>query len=99
MKDLGKIQQRVLTVINQHPDAANDDAVLLANYWIMYDQWDESKSLYWNLTKATRPETITRRKRELFNLGLIEYSQERQKVVMEAFKNERDHKAVSWIND
>jgi len=99
MKDLGKIQQRVLTVINLFPDAANDDAVLLANYWIMYDRWDESKSLYWNLTKATRPETITRRKRELYNLGLIEYSQERQKVVMDAFKNERDHKAVSWLND
>ena len=96
MKDLGKIQQRVLTVINLFPDAANDDAVLLANYWIMYDQWDESKSLYWNLTKATRPETITRRKRELYNLGLIEYSQERQKVVMEAYKNERDYKARAW---
>ena len=97
MKDLGKIQQRVLTVINLFPDAANDDAVLLANYWIMYDQWDESKSLYWNLTKATRPETITRRRRELFNLGLIDYTNEKNQERMEAFKNERDHKARAWV--
>ena len=96
MKDLGKIQQRVLTVINLFPDAANDDAVLLANYWIMYDQWDESKSLYWNLTKATRPETITRRRRELYTLGLIDYTNEKNQERMEAYKNERDYKARAW---
>jgi len=90
MKDLGKIQRRVLQVITFYPEAANDDAALLSNYWLMYDGWDDSKSLYWNLSRSTRPETITRRKRELYNLGLIEYSEERQKVVIEAIKSEVD---------
>ena len=98
-KDLTKIQNKVLYIIKMWPESANDDAALLSNYWNFWDGWQEDKSLYWNLSRVTRPETISRRKRELYNLGLIKYSEERQKVVMEAFKNERDHKAVSWIND
>ena len=99
MKDLGKIQRRVLQVITFYPEAANDDAALLSNYWLMYDGWDDSKSLYWNLSRSTRAETISRRRRELFNLGLIQYSETKDKERMDAYKNERDHKAVSWLND
>ena len=99
MKDLGKIQRRVLQVITFYPEAANDDAALLSNYWLMYDGWDNGKSLYWNLSRSTRAGTITRRRRELFNLGLIQYSETKNQERMEAYKNERDHKAVSWLND
>lgn len=102
MVDLNDKQKKVLGVITRHPEAANNDAILLERYWIEVDHWDENKSLYWNLTKCTRSETITRRRRELHNLGLIEYSKDANKKRTEAFNNERDrsnNQAVSWLND
>jgi len=97
MDKLSKIQQRVLSVINLYPEAADDDAVLLSNYWLTYDGWDESKSLYWNLSRSTRPETITRRRRELYNLGKITYKKDKLKERTEAFNNERNRQAVPWL--
>ena len=90
MIDLNKIQRNVLAVIQRNPNAANDDALLLERYWVEIENWDDTKSLYWNLSRSTHAETITRRRRELFNLGLIQYSDEADKERMEAFKNERD---------
>lgn len=105
MIDLKGIRKAVYEVIQRNPQAANDDAVLLERYWIEVDGWDENKSLYWNLSKVTRPETITRRRRELHNMGLINYSDQANDFREEAFINERDNastfvpQAVSWLND
>lgn len=89
--NINKLQQQVLGVIQRTPAAADDDALLLERFWIEVDGWDESKSLYWNLTRCRRPESITRRRRELHNMGLITYSNEALKQREEAFVNEREH--------
>lgn len=108
MINLSNKQQKVLQIIREYPEAANDDAILFDRYWHEIDGWDDTKSLYWNLTKCTRAETITRRRRELYNLGLITYSDEKLKDREEAFTNEREraaqvaspqYEAVSWLND
>lgn len=104
--NLTKKQKLVYAVIQDYPQAANDDAMLLERVW-QREGWDESKSLYWNLSRVTRPETISRRRRELFNLGLIEYSAEAEETRQEAFKNELEahsdnqpaYAAVSWLNE
>ena len=88
--NLNKKQQLVYDVIQRTPEAADDDALLLERYWIEVDNWNESKSLYWNLQRATRPETISRRRRELFNMNLITYSDTSLKTRTEAYKAERD---------
>ena len=95
--NLNKKQQNVLHIIRKYPESANDEPMLLERYWIEIDGWDGTKSLYWNLQRVTRPETISRRRRELYNMGLIEYSDEASKGRMEAFENERNTKAIPWL--
>ena len=89
-KDLTKIQNKVLYIIKMWPESANDDAALLSNYWNFWDGWQEDKSLHWNLSRVTRPETLSRRRRELYNLGLIEYSTNSLNRRTEAYKNETE---------
>lgn len=99
--DLNKKQRLVYEVIQEYPEAANSEVILLERVW-QREGWDESKSLYWNLSHVTRPETISRRRRELYNLGLITYSTKAETERTEAFNNERERaapKAVSWLND
>lgn len=100
--DLNLKQRQVLAVIRETPEAANDEAMLLDLYYHKYDNWDDTKSFYWNMSKATRPETITRRRRELFNMGLITYSDTADRRRSEAFNNERERaqpgRAISWLN-
>ncbi len=97
--NLNKIQKNVLSVIREHPEAANDDSVLIAYYWRKFSDWRDNKSLEENIAQATRPETITRRRRELFNMGLIHYTDEADKRREEAYANEKQYAAVSWLND
>ena len=99
MVDLNKKQRNVYQVIQRNPSAANDDAILLERYWVEVDGWDESKSLYWNLSRVTRPETITRRRRELYNMGLITYSEAADKSREEAYINEKQYAAIPWLKD
>ena len=99
--DLSKKQQLVYSAILANPRAANDDAVLLEEVWTR-EGWSQHRSLYENLCSVTRPETITRRRRELFNMGLISYDQEAEVRREEAYQNEREHaapRAISWLKD
>jgi len=73
---LTKRQQAVLDVINRNPGCQNDEALLLERYWVEVDGWDESKSLYWNLQRMTHPESLSRIRRRLHELGHIKYSEE-----------------------
>lgn len=95
-------QKNVLHIITKYPDAANDEALLLSKYWWEIDGWNPLASLYDNLSKVTRPETITRRRRELYNMGLITYDQETTEEREEAFKaeldNASDYEAVPWMS-
>lgn len=90
----------VVAIIKEFPEAANDDSILLERYW-KREGWDESKSLFYNLSHVTHPETITRRRRQAFNLGLITYTDKAFEERMDAMKNEReqhsDYDAVAWL--
>ena len=98
--NLSKKQRLVYEVIKANQGVQNNDADLIAAVW-RYEGWNEYKSLEYNLSRMTRPETITRRRRELFNMGLIEYSETSLKDRSEAFDNERNNNnhAMSWLND
>lgn len=68
--------QRVLDVIERNPGIQNSDAKLLDTYWHEADGWDDTKSLYWNLSQVTPAESITRSRRKLHELGYIKYSKD-----------------------
>lgn len=101
--NITKTQQFILQVIKDNPGSQNDEAKLIACVW-RAQNWCDNLSLEENLRRVMHPETISRRRRELFNLGLIEYSDNVMQERTEAFKSELefhsdDHTAVSWIND
>ncbi len=96
--NLNTKQKNVLHIINKYPEAANDEALLLERYWHEVDGYDDTKSLYWNLSRMTRPETISRRRRGLYNLGLISYDTEALERREEAYINEQVYAAVSWLD-
>lgn len=94
-------QKLVFDAIKENPEAANDDALLLSIVWLKegwifwlkegwYEGSDLHSILYDNLKHVSRPETLSRRRRELFNLGLITYSPKALKTRETAFKNEKD---------
>lgn len=91
--DITKKQKLVLDAIKSNPQAANDDALLLSIIWAGEIQRKGSRvtqdELYRLLRAVTRPETITRRRRELFNKGLITYSKEADNTREKAFERER----------
>jgi len=90
-------QKLVLDVIYEYPEAADDDALLLAMVWER-EGWDRAMSVHYNLKRVTRPETITRRRRELFNMGLIEYSKTASKRRMTAYNAEREfHSSLNVV--
>ena len=81
--------QLVLLTIQETPEAANDDALLMSKIWEK-EGWNPDLSLYENLKRVSRPETITRRRRQAHQLGLIEYCKKADKDRAEAFKNEQE---------
>ena len=96
-----KLIDLVVKICNEYPEAANDDCVLLEQVW--YAQgWSENRSLLENLRKVSRPESVSRRRREAHIKGLIEYSEEVDAERYEAYQNEKQeisNAAVSWLND
>lgn len=100
--NLTKKQQLVLDAINDYPAAANDDALLLSIIWKRegFEERFLTSGLHKALKYVTRPETISRRRRELFNLGLIEYTETSLETRTDAFKKELNTaSAISWIHD
>lgn len=78
--------QLVVSVMKEFPDTVNDDVLLIQKVW-------EKEGLYISyeqLKKVTHAETITRRRRQAFNMGLIEYSSKAMRSRETAFKNERE---------
>lgn len=92
----------VVDICNRYPRAANDDNVLLEQVWL-HEGFDYNKSLYENICRLPRPESITRRRRHAHAAGLIKYSEEADKEREQAFLNERNDmgqpRAISWMND
>lgn len=79
----------VVSVIEAFPEAADDDTILLSRVWEK-EGWDYNKDLLTNMRQVSRSETITRRRRQAFNMGLIKYSPKAMKNREKAFKNERE---------
>ena len=90
-------QKLVLDAINEHPEAANNDALLFSLIWLR-EGWSSDRPLYENLSRVTRPETISRRRRELYNLGLITYSSDALKTRDEAYRAEQDAHSRAFDN-
>jgi hypothetical protein len=87
--NISKKQLLVYTVIQANPGCQNNDADLIAAVW-RHENWSDGRSLEENISRVTRSETITRRRRELFNMGLITYSDKAMKDRTEAFKSEQN---------
>lgn len=81
---LSKHQQLVMNAYNADPDCVNDETLLLERVFIACG-WDETKSLYWNLQRMPHPESISRARRRLYELGLIQYSDEALKSRTSAY--------------
>lgn len=82
-------QKLVYQAIQENPEAANDDTILLAAVW-QKEGWQVNEFLHINLKRVSRPETLSRRRRQLHQMGLIEYSEKADKERMQAFVSERD---------
>lgn len=95
---LNKMRRMVYEVIKANPGVQNDDAQLVAAVW-RYCGWNDQVPLEENIDKVARAETITRRRRELHEMGLITYSKEADQMREEAFIKERNLKAVPWMKD
>ena len=87
--DISKKQRLVLNVIRANPGCQNNDATLIAAVW-RHEGWSDDLTLEDNISKVTRAETVTRRRRELHEMGLITYSKQALVEREEAYQNERD---------
>lgn len=87
----------VVSVCNNMPKAANNEALLLALIWDKFG-WDYQKDIYSNLKRLPHPETVSRARRIAYNKGLIKYSDEAVKTRTKAFINERDKHSSFLIN-
>lgn len=85
---LTKNQRLVFEAVQSDQRAAEEDHILLARVWER--DWDHSKSLEENLRRLPNPETLTRCRRKLHELGLIKYSEETDKRRMEQMNNYRE---------
>ena len=75
MSKLSKNQQLVINAYKNDPKCVNDEDLLLEAVWLKQG-WDNTKSLYWNLQRVSHPESLSRARRKLHELGLIKYSDE-----------------------
>lgn len=86
---LSRLQQKILNVIENHPGVQNNEAALVAAVWRV-EGWSDYSTLEENLKRVSHAETISRRRRELHEKGLITYSKDANQMREEAFINERD---------
>jgi hypothetical protein len=99
--NISKKEALVYRVIQNNPGVQNNDADLIAAVW-RAENWDDNDTLENNIAKVTRSETITRRRRQLHEKGLIKYSKEAMQEREEAFINERDNASdfgdIQWAH-
>ena len=93
--NLTPMQRLVLKACRAQPEAIDDDAVLQATVWLM-EGWSDQRSLLENLRALPRAESLSRRRRELVGLGILEPSDEANAKRHEAFVNELErHSSVN----
>ncbi len=84
---LTKNQQLVMTAYEADPNCVNEENLLLEAVWISQG-WDNTKSLYWNLSRVSHPESLSRARRKLHELGLITYSKDAENARYSAYKKD-----------
>ena len=77
-------EQHVFNIIEANPGVQNDDMKLLEAVW-RAEGWEDGKSLFWNLTRVTHPETISRSRRRLHEKGYITYTKDVEQKRYEQF--------------
>ncbi len=86
--NLDPTHKKILLICHDCPDAINDRPLLLAKFY--QPDWDNTKTLYQNFTRLTRPETVTRRFRDLREWGYVKENKQTDKRNYEAMKSERE---------
>ena len=95
MSNLTPMQRLVLKACRTQPEAIDDDAVLQATVWLM-EGWSDQRSLLENLRMVPRAATLSRRRRELVEVGILTASDEANAKRHEAFVNELErHSSVN----
>ena len=89
MINLSAKQKLVKRACDLNPRAVNDDMELAITVWRL-EGADISDGLKAQLKHCTRSETLSRRRRELFQLGLLNYDEEALEQRSEAYREERD---------
>jgi hypothetical protein len=96
-----KIRNIILSLYKRNSGIVNDEAALLAGVWRECG-WRDDCSMEWNIQAMPRAESVSRRRRELYNEGLIEYSEDRQEEIMDAMHSEQERaapRAISWLSE
>jgi hypothetical protein len=92
---LDKTHRRILLICEDTPAAINDRTLLMAKFY--ENDWNSNDSLYSNFRRLTRPETITRRFRDLRGWGYVKQSKKADKYNYEAMKSERERHSPAPI--
>lgn len=93
---LTKSEQYVLNVIRLNQGVQDNEMKLLEAVWYA-EGYDETKSLYWNLTRCMHAETVARARRKLHELGLIEYSPTALRRRTKRYKAEIDRHSTTNV--
>lgn len=81
------MRDRIVALVRNNPDLANDDKRLIAAIWYL-EGWRDV-DLYANLKKVSSPETIRRTRAKLVEEGLIKPSKEVQESRYQEYKQAR----------
>lgn len=81
------MRDRIVALVRNNPDLANDDKRLIAAIWYL-EGWRDV-DLYANLKKVSSPETIRRTRAKLVEEGLIKPSKEAQEARYQEYKQAR----------
>lgn len=94
---LTKHQQLVMNAYNANNNCVNDDKDLFAAVW--YSQgWNDNNTLAENLSQVANPESITRARRKLHELGMIKYTDKALKQRTEQFEQYREENSNNnWL--
>lgn len=81
------MRDRIVALVRNNPDLANDDKRLIAAIWYL-EGWRDA-DLYANLKKVSSPETIRRTRAKLVEEGIIKPSKEVQEFRYQEYKQAR----------
>jgi hypothetical protein len=89
-KKFNKGHSLIYDLYLEDKNVVNDEMLLLARIWYIEGFDNNDGTIYDRLKKVTHPETISRRRRDLHEAGLIKYADKAMEARTEAFKSYRD---------